>query len=184
MKKGDQEKIQEILDFWFVKTTPEQKYKKDDVFDAKVTQRFKSVYEQVMIGETEQWRETSEGRLAEIIVLDQFARNMFRGDAQSFLGDDLALKLSREALLEKADEDFPQEKRQFFYMPFMHSESRAVHVEALKIFQEKSDEGGLKYEIMHKEIIDQFGRYPHRNEVMGRQSTLEEVEFLKQHSGF
>ena len=180
----DQKNVDAILHFWFTETTAKQKYAKDDVFDALIKNKFEGLYWSVMKGNTESWRETPQGRLAEVIILDQFARNMFRGDKQSFAGDDLALLLAREALEVGDDMKLPKNQRGFFYMPFMHSESRQVHVEALKIFQEKGSEGGLKYEIKHKAIIDRFGRYPHRNEVMGRESTPEELAFLKEHGGF
>ncbi len=176
--------IHDILTFWFEETTPEQKFSKDDGFDALIKHTFEKLYWQIMDGSTKSWRDTPAGRLAEIIVLDQFARNMFRGDKQSFAGDELALTLAREAIATSDDMQLPDEQRQFFYMPFMHSESRAVHAEALQLFEEKSGADSLKYEIMHKKIIDQFGRYPHRNEVMGRESTPEELEFLKEHTGF
>lgn len=177
-------KIQEIISFWFEETSAKQKFSKDDAFDDLVSEKFKETYWDIMNGKTEGWRETPEGRLAEIIVLDQFARNMFRGDKQSFAGDELALSLVKEAITAGADKDLPEEKRTFIYMPYMHSESKEVHEEALKIFTEHGNEGNLDYEIKHKAIIDQFGRYPHRNEVMGRESTPEEIEFLKTNSGF
>ena len=184
MDTNQDEIIDEILTFWFEETTPKQKYSQNDDFDALIKSKFEKLYWRVMAGNTKSWRNTPAGRLAEIILLDQFARNMFRDDRQSFAGDELALTLAREAIATGDDMKLPDEQKQFFYIPFMHSESQAVPDEALKLFETKSDEDGLKYEIMHKEIIDRFGRYPHRNEVMGRESTAEELEFLKEHAGF
>lgn len=184
MDNTKDEIINKILTFWFKETTPKQKYNKDKDFDSLIKKEFEEIYWLVMAGKTEAWRSTPEGRLAEIIVLDQFARNMFRNDKRSFTGDALALSLAREAISVGDEIKLPDEQKQFFYMPFMHSESREVHAEALKLFKERSNADGLKYEIMHKEIIDRFGRYPHRNEVMGRESTPEELEFLKEHVGF
>lgn len=184
MEYMDKQVIEDILNFWFKKTTMKQRYIKDVAFDELVKNRFEKLYWRVLTGDTESWRSTPEGRLAEIIVLDQFARNMFRGDKQSFGGDELALFLAQQALEAGADTELSQEQRQFFYMPFMHSESKEVHEDALKIFQEKSDAKSLAYEIKHKAIIDRFGRYPHRNEVLERESTAEELGFLKENPGF
>jgi len=184
MNTNQDETINEILTFWFEETSLKQKYSKDDDFDALIKSKYEALYWDVMEGATKSWRGTPEGRLAEVIILDQFARNMFRGKKQSFAGDELALTLAREAIAVGDDMKLPDGQGQSFYMPFMHSESREVHAEALELFEEKSDENSLKYEIIHKEIIDRFGRYPHRNEVMGRESTPEELEFLKEHTGF
>jgi uncharacterized protein (DUF924 family) len=184
MNSNNENEINSVLDFWFKETTLKQKYSKDDEFDALIKSKFEKLYFRVMDGDTKSWRATPSGRLAEVIILDQFSRNMFRGDKQCFAADELALTLSKEALETGDDMKLSDEQKQFFYMPFMHSESREVHVEALELFKEKSDENGLKYEIAHKEIIDRFGRYPHRNIVMERESTQEELEFLKEHTGF
>lgn len=184
MDKNSKQNINEIISFWFEETSLKQKYSKDDHFDTLIKIRFEKLYWSAMEGGTKSWRSTPTGRLAEVIVLDQFARNMFRGDKQSFAGDELALSLAREAIASGDDMKLPDEQKQFFYMPFMHSESPEVHEEALELFKEKLNENGLKYEITHKEIIDRFGRYPHRNEIMGRKSTPEELKFLKEHTGF
>ncbi|QSH39298.1 DUF924 domain-containing protein [Candidatus Kaiserbacteria bacterium] len=176
--------IDDVLTFWFEDVGEEQWFKKDSKLDATIQERFQDVYEDVLNRETESWKETPEGRLAEIIVLDQFSRNIFRNDARSFSGDALALRLAQDAIAAGDDKKIPKEQRVFFYMPYMHSESPEVHVEALRIFIEYGDESYLGYEVSHKDIIDQFGRYPHRNEVLGRESTLEELEFLKTNSGF
>lgn len=184
MSKGNTQKIQEILTFWFEEVTLKQKFAKDPGFDALVSEKFKDTYWNIVNGKTKEWRNTPEGRLAEIIVLDQFARNMFRDEAQCFSADTLALELAQDALSVGDDKKVSKEQRVFFYMPYMHSESKEVHTEALKIFTEHGNESNLKYEIIHKKIIDQFGRYPHRNELLGRKSTPEELEFLKEYSGF
>ena len=184
MNETETKKIKEILRFWFEETTPKQKFQKDDAFDDLITSKFKDIYEDIMDGKTTSWRENPEGRLAEIIVLDQFARNMFRGEKQCFLGDTLALRLAQEAVAAGDDQKLPEERRTFVYMPYMHSESKEVHTEALRLFTEHGNENNLKYENIHKAIIDRFGRYPHRNEILGRESTPEELEYLKEHGGF
>jgi len=123
---------------------------------------------------------SAEGRLAEIIVLDQFSRNIYRGTARAFAQDSLALALAQEAISQDLDKQLSPEQRSFLYMPFMHSESKLIHEFALKLFQRLGNQANLEYEIKHKIIIDRFGRYPHRNQILGRESTEEELSFLTQ----
>lgn len=173
-----------ILKFWFEETAPEQWFAKDDDFDARITERFEKTYWNIIAGKTADWRQTPEGRLAEIIVLDQFARNMFRGEAQAFAADKQALALAMEAIRVGDDKKVPEEQRVFFYMPYMHSESAAVHERAMELFTEYGNEVNLEYEVKHKAVIDEFGRYPHRNEALGRTSTPEEKVWLEAGGGF
>ena len=180
----DKKDIKKVLDFWFKETTPKQKFAKDPRFDAKVKRKFEALYWKVMKGKTASWRTTPQGRLAEIVILDQFSRNMFRDTKQGFAGDKLALKLARQAVRVGADAKLSKKRRMFMYMPYMHSESRVVHKEALKIFKASGSAVMFGYEKKHKTIIDRFGRYPHRNNVLGRKSTAKEKEFLKEHTGF
>lgn len=170
----------DIIDFWFVKTDPKFWFEKNEKFDRKLRDEFESTYDRVVAGKTAGWRSTSEGKLAEIIVLDQFARNMFRDTPKAFAADSLALELAQDAVLSGADKDLPIIKRGFMYMPYMHSEDAQIHKEALRLFNQEGLEDNLKYEKMHKDIIDRFGRYPHRNKILGRESTPEEIKFLKQ----
>jgi len=174
----------DVLTFWFEESGPAQWFIKDEAFDRTIRERFLETYERISQGETEDWRETPEGRLAEIIVLDQFSRNMFRSSPQAFKEDERALALAKEAVRVGEDKNVPPKWRHFFYMPYMHSESFKVHEEAVPLFEALGNKEALKYEIEHKDIIGRFGRYPHRNEVLGRTSTPEELEFLKEHSGF
>ena len=178
---------QEVLDFWFKEAGPEKWFAKSDEFDAQIKQKFEATYWRAVRGETATWREAPEGRLAEVIVLDQFARNMFRDTPQAFAADPLALKLAEEAVAARADTKLSPHQRYFLYMPYMHSEDRAVHKKAVWLFLSLPPWlwwGGLRYEFKHKKIIERFGRYPHRNQVLGRTSTPEEVEFLKTNKGF
>ena len=126
------------------------------------------------------WRETAEGRLAEIIVLDQFSRNLFRDHPASFAQDPLALSLAQEAVRLDLDQQLAPDQRCFMYMPFMHSESKIIHAQALQLFEALGNPMNLDFELKHKTIIDRFGRYPHRNQILERDSTPEEVEFLTQ----
>jgi len=173
--------MQEILDFWFRELTPDEWFTRSDVLDATITTRFAATYYMVVAGETAHWRDAAEGRLAEIIVLDQFSRNMFRGRAQAFAADPMALALSQEAIRCGADRKLDASGRAFLYMPFMHSESRRIHIQAMELYR---DLPNLAYEIEHKAIIDRFGRYPHRNAALSRISTPDELAWMADHPGF
>ena len=150
---------------------------KDAEFDKTISERFGAVHTAAASSELDYWRTTARGRLAEIIVLDQFSRNMFRDKSTAFATDPLALALAQTAVAVGADAELLANEKQFLYMPYMHSESKVVHEKAVSLF------GGLGeyllgFEMKHKNIIDRFGRFPHRNAVLGRQSTTEEIEFL------
>lgn len=170
---------QNIIQFWFEEIDKKLWFSKDDEFDLSLHTRFGDLYRRTVQCENFAWRSTAEGRLAEIIVLDQFSRNMFRGKPESFAQDNLALALAQEAVLRGDDQRILPEYRSFMYMPYMHSESALIHSEAARLFSQKGLEYNLDYELRHKAIIDRFGRYPHRNEILGRTSTNEEIEFLK-----
>jgi len=175
----------EILDFWFDELQPQQWWVKDEKLDLLIRERFLNIYEQAKKCELFAWREESVGRLAEIIILDQFPRNMFRDTARAFATDPLALGLAQEAVSTGADQELDQQQRSFLYMPFMHSESLVIHEVAVELFEKNGNESSYDYELKHKRIIEKFGRYPHRNAILGRKSSAEETEFLKQPgSGF
>ena len=168
-----------ILAFWFEETIPKLWCAVSDEFDRQIELRFGAVHAAAERCELYGWRETPQGRLAEIIVLDQFSRNIFRNQARAFANDALALALAQTAVFLHADQALAVEQRAFFYMPYMHSESPTIHTIAVTLFSQAGLEGNLDFELRHKNIIDHFGRYPHRNEILGRTSTPEEVEFLK-----
>ncbi|MEP0072969.1 MAG: DUF924 family protein [Marinomonas sp.] len=170
----------DIIDFWFTELEPKHWWQKDIEFDAMIQSRFGSQYKQAKAGELFGWRETALGSLAEIIVLDQFSRNIYRDKPESFACDALALALAQFAISKGFDTDLPTVERSFLYMPFMHSESKLIHIEAVKLFESLGNAHNLEFEHKHKAIIDRFGRYPHRNAILGRVSTPEEIEFLKQ----
>ena len=174
-----------VLKFWFKELEPKQWWVKDKALDRLIIDRFSELHGKATRCELYPWREIAQGRLAEIIILDQFSRNMFRGSQLSFAFDPLALALAQEAVSIGADRPLTQIERNFLYMPYMHSESLVVHDLALQLFKNNGIEGSYEYEVRHRDIIQKFGRYPHRNAVLGRESTPEEVEFLKQPgSGF
>jgi len=169
-----------ILNFWFKEISPAAWWKVDAEFDQLITKRFGELHYQATACELGEWRVDPLGRLAEIIVLDQFSRNIYRGQAQAFQQDAQALSLAQEAVQLNVMESFTANQKQFLYMPYMHSESLKVHDSADKLFSEKGLESTFDFEMQHKKIIERFGRYPHRNEILGRVSTAEELEFLQQ----
>ena len=171
---------QDILNFWF---SPEHRslwFAKSDEFDAKIRERFQAIHHQAIQAELWSWRKTAEGRLAEIIVLDQFSRNLYRDQPQAFAHDSMALMLAQEAISLQLDAQLSPDHRSFLYMPFMHSESKLIHQQALVLFENLAHPVSLDFEKKHKDIIDRFGRYPHRNAILGRTSTAEELAFLTQ----
>jgi uncharacterized protein (DUF924 family) len=169
-----------IHEFWFKEISPAQRWKVDPAFDQLIRDRFSSVHAHANRGELFAWRSEPIGRLAEIIVLDQFSRNMYRGTKTAFTSDPLALVLAQEAVASAADQALTPEERVFLYMPYMHSESKSIHEVAVQLFETNGIGNNHEFELRHKAIIDRFGRYPHRNAILGRESTREELEFLKE----
>lgn len=169
----------EVIEFWFVETPPKAWWTPDPSFDASIRRRFEALYGRAVRGELFTWRAEPRGRLAEIIVLDQFSRNLFRGSAQAFAQDLAALVLAQEAVAAGAHLALEPVQRAFLLLPYMHSESREIHVEAERLFREFTPRENYDFELRHKAIVDRFGRYPHRNDVLGRASTAEETEFLQ-----
>lgn len=170
----------EILKFWFEDIERSLWFKKDADFDKLLADRFGALHTQASLGEMHVWRDTPHGRLAEIIVLDQFSRNLFRDSAKAFAQDGMALVLAQEAVRCGADAPLTSQERVFLYMPYMHSESLAIHETAVRLFTVNGIQNNLDYELKHQAIIARFGRYPHRNALLGRTSTPEELEFLSQ----
>lgn len=171
---------QDVLFYWFDELTPNDWFAGDNTLDKAISERFSPLLKSAEKSELFSWRTTPHGRLAEIIVLDQFSRNIYRGTPQAFTQDPLALALAQEAILLEMDEQLTTTEKAFLYMPFMHSESNIIHEKAIELFKKPGLENNYDFELKHKVIIDRFGRYPHRNEVLGRESTLEEIEFLQQ----
>lgn len=170
----------DILDFWFIELDEKQRFAKLETLDRAMDQRFGGALKAAILGELYLWRVTPEGRLAEILLLDQFSRNMFRGSPKSFAQDPQALTLAQEMIASGYDQQLSLDYRRFAYMPYMHSESILVHGLAVSLFSQPGMEGTLAFELRHKEIIERFGRYPHRNAILGRISTLEELAFLQE----
>ena len=179
LSKGDV-MYNEILRFWFEELSPAQWWIKDLALDQLIERRFGEIHHKASICELYTWREEARGRLAEIIVLDQFSRNIYRESPLAFACDPLALSLAQHAISLGADQELPPQQRNFIYLPLMHSESLLIHQTALELYTSNALADNLNFEIRHHKIIEQFGRYPHRNEILGRESTAQERSFLKQ----
>jgi uncharacterized protein (DUF924 family) len=169
-----------ILRFWFEEIEPRMWWQADAGFDAAIRERFFATLQQATRGELWAWRAEPRGRLAEVIVLDQFSRNIHRNTPLAFAQDPMALALAQEAIAADADRVLTPTERTFLYLPFMHSESPRIHDRAVELFRANGLQDNYDFELRHKAIIDRFGRYPHRNAILGRESTVEEIDFLKQ----
>ncbi|MCW9699313.1 MULTISPECIES: DUF924 family protein [unclassified Avibacterium] len=171
---------QAVLDFWFSEENQPFWFVKSEDFDNKIREKFDRTLKAAAQGECASWRESIEGRLAEIIVLDQFSRNLYRNTPAAFAQDPMALALAQEAIKQADFTRLPTVWRKFMIMPYMHSESAFIHQQAVDLFRSLNDEYTLDFELRHKAIIDKFNRYPHRNEILNRPSTAEEIAFLNQ----
>lgn len=181
----------EVLEFWFG-TTDDADYgqqrkiwfTKNPEFDQEVRSRFMQHYEQAAAGQLDEWKNSPLSCLALIILLDQFPRNMFRGQPQAFATDTLALTYAQYAVAQKFDQELLPLQRWFIYLPFEHSENLEHQHQCVELYQQWHDDPniseGLAYAIRHLKVIERFGRFPHRNKILGRETTLEEAEFLKQ----
>jgi uncharacterized protein (DUF924 family) len=184
------ERSEEVLKFWFGREDEpgygefrEAWFKKDPEFDRQIRDRFEALYEEAATGGLDGWKEEARSCLALVIVLDQFPRNMFRGDPRSYATDRKAQVTAEYAVERALDRELPPFQRAFLYMPFMHSEDLEHQRRSVELFRTlegsgESDSAG--YAVRHMEIIERFGRFPHRNEVLGRRTTPEEAEFLTQ----
>ena len=170
----------DVLNFWFNELEPKDWFVSSSELDKTITSRFGDLLKSAAQSELFTWRDSPQGRLAEIIVLDQFSRNIYRNTPKAFAQDPLALALAQEAISLGLDQELETKQRSFLYMPFMHSESAIIHQQAVELFNVAGMENNYEFELKHKVIIDRFGRYPHRNDILGRASSPEEVEFLTQ----
>jgi uncharacterized protein (DUF924 family) len=168
---------EDVLSFWRA-AGPDKWFNKDAAFDTAIRERFLVTYEAAAAGELADWERTAERALALLIVLDQFPRNMFRGDARTYAADPLAREVASRALDRGLHRDRPVEDQQFFYLPFEHSESMADQERCCALFAATGDAELLKWATLHADIIRRFGRFPHRNAMLGRTTTPEEQAFL------
>jgi uncharacterized protein (DUF924 family) len=170
----------EVLAFWFEEIAPSQWWTRSEALDRRIAERFGALHEAASRCELHAWRASPGGRLAEVLVLDQFSRNLHRDSPRAFACDGIALALAQTAVQAGDDQRLPVERRAFFYLPYMHSESLAIHRELDPLLRQPGLEGNLRSGLQHRAILERFGRYPHRNAILGRASTPEELEFLKQ----
>lgn len=175
--------VEKVTHYWFEELLPEAWFRKDERVDAAISERFGPLHDEVARLRAEQLATPLEC-LAAVIVLDQFSRNMFRGSRRAFETDVLALSIAQHAIAAGLDQQLDRQQRWFLYMPFQHSEDRAVQARSIELFTQLGDRENIGYAQRHKEIVDRFGRFPHRNEVLGRVSTPEELQFVATHRGF
>lgn len=174
---------EDILAFWYDECTPEDWFTRNADFDDRVRERFSETYEAAVSGALDAWQEAPLGALALVIVLDQFPRNMFRDSEGSFASDARALAVTRAALERGYDRDpaYNDDHRQFLYLPLMHSEDEHDQRECVRLAEERTGNELMQdYARQHLRVIERFGRFPHRNTILGRESTAEETEFLKE----
>lgn len=168
----------DILDFWFAAGW-DKWWSKNDAFDAEIKRRFGVAYAEACAHKLDEWIDNAQGALALVILLDQFSRNLHRGDHRAWAQDGKALGLAREAIRRRYDVEVPVMARSWFYMPFQHAEDLATQIEGLAYFARLDDPEQMKFAEEHADIIRRFGRFPHRNAVLGRRPTPEEESFLK-----
>ncbi len=181
-----------ILRFWFVRSPDEAGvgntrkvwFSKDPAFDQAIQTRFRAVYKQAVAGNFTDWQKTAEGCLALVLLFDQFPRHLFRGQPQAFATDGQALMIAQTAIAQGFDQRLPVVQRCFLYLPFEHSEQLAHQHRAVELFfplrNDPDANGTYHYAVKHLAVIEQFGRFPHRNHMLGRASTPAEIAFLKQ----
>lgn len=177
----------EILKFWFEESTPQQWFQKNEDFDKAITSRFQHDYDSAVQGQYDDWRDTAKGCLALIILLDQFPRNMFRDTPKAFASDTKALDIAKHAIAQKFDEGLSVDEKTFMYLPFEHSENIDDQKTSLNLFKPTESDNPIYYDYAkkHYDVIKEFGRFPHRNKILGRVNTPKEEEYLaKPDSGF
>jgi uncharacterized protein (DUF924 family) len=175
------EKASAVLSFWFGEVPAKQRFAADPALDQEITARFGAMRDAVLVTGAQGWRDDPETLLAAIILLDQFSRNMHRGTAAAFAGDALALDLTREAIERGWDERLdPDEQRAFLYMPLMHAEDQAAQQLSVACFEQLGNAENLAYAREHADVIARFGRFPSRNDALGRKSTPAEKAYLSQ----
>ena len=172
--------IEDVLHFWFEEITPEHWFKKDDAFDDSIRTRFEPTIVAALSARLDSWADSADGCLALILVLDQFTRNIYRDTPRAFSGDEMALALS----LRCVDRDFIAHEngpwRHFMLMPMMHSEDITIQDRSLPLFETLTNPRTYEYAVKHRDIVARFGRFPHRNAILGRPSSEEELAFLTQ----
>lgn len=175
---------QNILDFWYSAEMQGRWFSSKPALDDEIRDKFETLWRKAAAGELEGWKETPDGCLALAIVLDQFPLNMFRGKAKSFSTEQQAVKTAKYAIGKGFDQRLPAERLAFLYMPLMHSENLADQELSVRLFAAAQLESNLRFAQHHRELIRKYGRFPHRNGILGRQSTPGEIEYLASREAF
>ncbi len=174
----------DILDFWYAENMRPRWFSSTPALDGEIRARFEALWISAAAGGLEHWKTSPEGCLALVIVLDQFPLNMFRGEAKSFSTEQQAVQASKYAIAQGYDQSIACERLAFLYMPLMHSENLVDQDLAVKLFEQAGLEANLRFARHHRELIRRFGRFPHRNAILGRKSSREEVDYLASREAF
>lgn len=174
----------DIIDYWFSKEISQYWFSSTPTIDAEMKQKFNDLWESAQQGKLDAWQESAEGCLALCIILDQFPLNMFRGTVKSFSTEQQSILISKHAINKGFDEEITQQQLAFLYMPLMHSENLKDQDLAVQMFEKVGLEGNLRFAKHHRDLIKEFGRFPHRNEILGRENTLAEIDYLKSKRAF
>ena len=175
---------QEILEFWFSNSSKKLWFNSTDEFDQTIKSKYETLWEVARNGELDHWRNKAEHALALIILLDQFPLNMFRGMAKSFASESYAIEIVHYAIDNKYDQELPKAQLPFLYMPLMHSENLQDQDLSIKLFESAKLKSNIRFAKHHREIIQKFGRFPHRNSILGRDSSQAELEYLASPEAF
>ncbi len=180
LTRPDPSNAQNVLAFWFEETRPWRWFRRDRAFDAAIARRFGALHQAARNGRLDVWRAHPSHALALIILLDQFSRNLYRDSPGAFAEDGAALSIAREAIRRRFDKLYGARERAFFYMPFMHAEDLRVQEESVALFKAQLPSTmNMPYALEHYKIIRRFGRFPHRNRILGRASSPAEIQFFK-----
>ena len=172
--------LRQVLVYWLLQTGPDKWFSRDDALDAEIRANFSGLHARAVAGDLAHWRGTPDGCLGEIILLDQFSRNLYRGDPLAYVADAQAREVMALALARDFDAGMSKDERRFLYMPLQHSEDSEDQARSVELFRTLEDDDTFKYALRHQEIIARFGRVPHRNADLGRASTAEEIAFLRE----
>ncbi len=174
----------EILDYWFSEPMTKHWFKSTTAIDADIRTRFEGVWEQARQGKLEHWTATANGCLALIIVFDQLPLNMYRGQAKSFATEAMGIATARQAIEKGFDKEIAPDRLMFMYMPFMHSENMQDQDDGVRLFSDAGLDENAKFALHHRSIVERFGRFPHRNEILGRPSSVAETAYMNSDEAF
>ncbi|WP_455196917.1 DUF924 family protein [Kaarinaea lacus] len=174
----------DILDFWFSEKVKPLWFNSTPDFDAQLKERYADIYRAALNGQLSKWQQTADGCVALVVILDQFPLNMYRGLPESFAGEALARDITRKAVSKGFDKQIPDEQKAFLYMPLMHSENIVDQDLSVQLFEAAGLTENLRFANHHRDIVQRFGRFPHRNKILGRTSTQAELDYLTSKDAF